>query len=188
MTRPEFMAARGTAGTAVGLASGLRRDVQGGAPVDSTFIIFKFLHIAMMFGAVAAAVIPEVVLHIVANSRDARAIATMAGIAERIGKVTPVFFVGGAVFGLLAAWAGQLDFTAPWLLATYVLFVLAMVTGILFSDPWVGRLKNAAVATGDGATAELQAVIDEPGAKIASAWLMSTIVAIIFLMVVKPGN
>ena len=152
------------------------------------FVIFKFLHIASMFAAVASAVIPEVVLHFVANTREPRGIATMAGVTERIGKVTPVFFVGGAVFGLLAAWTGQLDFTAPWLLATYVLFVIAMVTGILFSDPWVGRLHAAAVASGDGPTAELEAVIEERKAKIASAWLMLTIVVIISLMVFKPGN
>ncbi len=156
--------------------------------MDSTFVIFKFLHIGMMFAAVASAVIPEVLLHVVANTRDTRAIVTMAAIAERLGKLIPVFFVGGAVFGLLAAWSGELDFTAPWLLATYVLFVVAMVTGILFSDPWVGRLRTAAVASGDAPTAELQAVIDEPKAKIASAWLMLTLFVIIALMVFKPGN
>jgi hypothetical protein len=155
--------------------------------MDSPFIIFKFLHIAMMFFAVAAAVIPEVVLHVVANTRDIRAIATMAHIAERIGKVMPVFFVGGAIFGLLAAWAGQMDFTAPWLLATYVLFVLAIVTGILFSDPWVARLRTAAAASGEAPTAELETVIEERRAKIASAWLMLTIVVMIGLMVFKPG-
>ncbi len=156
--------------------------------MDSPFVVFKFLHIAMMFAAVASAVIPEVLLHVVANTRDTRAIVTMAGIAERLGKLIPVFFVGGAIFGLLAAWAGELNFTAPWLLATYVLFVVAIVTGVLFSDPWVGRLRTAAVASGDAPTAELQAVIDEPKAKIASAWLMLTLFVIIALMVFKPGN
>jgi hypothetical protein len=112
----------------------------------------------------------------------------MAGIAERIGKVMPILFVGGAIFGVLAAWSGEMDFTAPWLIATYVLFVAAMATGIAFSDPWVRRIGGAAAASGNGATPELDAVIDEPRAKIASAWLMFTIVAIIFLMVVKPGS
>lgn len=42
----------------------------------------------------------------------------MAGTAERIGKVTPISFVGRPVFGLIAAWAGQFNVTAPWL-ATY---------------------------------------------------------------------
>lgn len=82
-----------------------------------------------------------------------------------------------------------MDFTAPWLIATYILFIGAMLTGIVFTDPWVRRLRTAATtASGGEATAELNAVIDEPRAKIASAWLMFTIVAIIFLMVVKPGS
>lgn len=97
--------------------------------MDSPFIVFKFLHIALMFTAVASAVIPEVVLHAVENTRDTRSIITMAHIAERIGKVLPVLFIGGAIFGLLAAWTGQMDFTAPWLIATYVLFVTAIVAG-----------------------------------------------------------
>ena len=155
--------------------------------MDSPFILFKFLHIASMFAAVAAAVIPEVVLHIVANTRDTRAIITMTHVAERIGKFIPMFFIGGAIFGLLAAWFGELDFTAPWLLASYVLFVLAMITGILFSDPWVRRLQTAATASGDSTSAELQAVIDEPRAKFASAWLMGSVLVIIALMVFKPG-
>jgi hypothetical protein len=152
------------------------------------FTVFKFLHIAFMFTAVAGTVFPEVYLHFVASTREPRTIATVAHIAERIGKVIPVFFVGGAIFGLITAWTGELDFTAPWLLATYVLFVTAMAVGLLFSDPWVGRLRTAALASGDAPSAELSGVIDESRAKIASAWLMLTVVVIIALMVFKPGN
>jgi uncharacterized membrane protein len=152
------------------------------------FTLFKFLHIAFMFTAVAGTVFPEVFLHFVANTREPRTIATVAHIAERIGKVLPVFFIGGAIFGLITAWTGELDFTAPWLLATYVLFVTALAVGILFSDPWVARLRTAAVASGDAPSSELSAVIDESKAKIASGWLMLTVVVIIALMVFKPGN
>jgi small-conductance mechanosensitive channel len=143
-----------------------------------------------MFTAVAGTVVPEVVLHLVANTRDARAIATMAHVAERIGKVVPVFFVGGAVFGLLAAWVGSMNFLAPWLIATYILFVTATVVGMIFSDPWVARLRTAstaASASGDAASAELTTVIDEPRAKVASASLMLVILVMIALMVFKPG-
>ena len=150
-------------------------------------LVFKFLHIALMFSAVAATVIPEVVLHLVANTRDVRAIATMAHIAERIGKVVPVLFVSGAVFGLLAAWVGSMNFLAPWLIAAYVLFVTATVVGTLFTDPWVARLRTAAVASGDAPSAELIAVIDEPRSKVASAFLMLLVVVIIAIMVFKPG-
>ena len=152
------------------------------------FTLFKFLHIATMFAAVAGSVFPEVILHLVANTREPRSIATVAHMAERIGKILPVFFVGGAVFGLLAAFTGEMDFTAPWLLITYALFILAIVTGIFFTDPWVARLATAAAASGDTPSAELSAAIDEPRAKVASAWLMLTVVVIIFLMVFKPGN
>jgi len=61
-----------------------------------TFTLFKFLHILMMFIAVSAAVIPEVVLHWVSRSGDVGAIRVVAGIAARLGKLLPVFFVGGA--------------------------------------------------------------------------------------------
>jgi hypothetical protein len=158
------------------------------APVESPFIVLKFLHIATMFTAVAATVFPEVILHLVANTRDARAIATAAHVAERIGKVVPALFIGGAIFGLLAAWAGEMNFLAPWLIASYVLFVTAIVVGALFSDPWVGRLKTTAVASGDAPTAELEAVIDEPRAKAASAALMVILLVMIGLMVFKPGG
>jgi hypothetical protein len=101
--------------------------------------------------------------------------------------VLPAFFIAGAIFGLLAAWAGEMDFLAPWLIATYVLFVVAIVVGTLFTDPWVARLRSAAVASGDGPSSELTAVIDEPRAKAASAFLMLTVLVIIALMVFKPG-
>ena len=75
------------------------------------------------------------------------------------------------------------------LLAAYVLFVLATVIGILFSDPWVARLRTAAVASGDGQpSAELEAVIEEPRAKVASGVLMLIILVFIALMVFKPGG
>lgn len=156
--------------------------------MDSTFIVFKFLHIALMFVAVAGAIVPEVILHLVANTRDARAIATVAHIAERVGKVVPVIFVAGAVFGLLAAWTGQMDFTAPWLIATYVLFLGAIIVGTQFADPWVARLRTAAVASGDAASPELLSVIGDRRAMMASAWLMLTLFVIISLMVFKPGT
>ena len=90
------------------------------------FTLFKFLHILTMFIAVAGAVIPEVVLHWVAGSGDVRAIRVFASIAAHVGKLLPIFFVGGAIFGLLAAATGSLDFFQPWLIAAYVVFVGAM--------------------------------------------------------------
>ena len=153
------------------------------------FTLFKFLHILTMFAAVAAAVVPEVVLHRVAASGSVPAIRVVAGIAGTLGKLLPVLFVAGAVFGLLAALTGEMDFLQPWLLATYVIFVIAMVTGATTTGPWAERMHGLALASGpDSPSSELSATIHERRALIGSVVLMSAIVVIIFLMVVKPGS
>ena len=152
------------------------------------FTLFKFLHILTLFLAVASAAIPEVVLHRVAASNNVPAIRVVSGFASTLGKMLPIFFVGGAIFGLLAAFTGELNFLAPWLIAAYIVFVIAMVTGATITGPWTGKMSMAAEASPtDAPSAELLAVVHDRRALIGSVILMSAIVVIIFLMVVKPG-
>ena len=100
----------------------------------------------------------------------------------------PIFFIGGAIFGLLAALTGELNFLAPWLIAAYVVFVIAMVTGATITGPWTGKMSMAAEASPtDAPSPELLAVVHDRRALMGSVILMSAIVVIIFLMVVKPG-
>ncbi len=154
-----------------------------------TFTLFKFLHIITMFTAVSAAVIPEVVLHRVARSGDVAAIRVFAGIAASTAKLLPFLFVGGAIFGLVAAATGELNFFQPWLIAAYVVFVIAMVTGGAVTGPWTGRMASAAAASGsDGPSSDLVLVMHDGRAAIGSVVLLSSIALIIFLMVFKPGS
>ena len=153
------------------------------------FTLFKFLHIITMFTAVSAAVIPEVVLQWVARSGDAGAIRVFAGIAARIGKLLPIFFVGGAIFGLLTAATGGLNFFQPWLIGAYIVFVIAMFTGATITGPWAERMATTSAANGhEGLSPELVLVMHDRRAAIGSVVLMSSIVLIIFLMVFKPGS
>lgn len=153
------------------------------------FTLFKLLHILTMFLAVAAATFPEVALHWVARSGDVRAIRVFARIAARVGKVLPIFFIGGALFGLLAAATGSLDFFQPWLIAAYIVFVIAMVTGATTTGPWAMRMAVAADASGDDAPSpDLAIAIHDRRAIIGSIVLMTAIVVMIFLMVLKPGR
>ncbi len=153
------------------------------------FTLFKFLHVLTMFLAVASAVIPEVVLHRIAARNSVPATRAMADLAAKVGKVLPLLFVGGAIFGLLAATTGEIDFLAPWLIAAYVVFVIAMVTGATTTGPWAGRMADAAAASPDDApSAELAALSHDRRAVIGSVILLTSIVVIIFLMVVKPGG
>lgn len=153
------------------------------------FTLFKFLHVLTMFLAVASAVIPEVVLHRIAARNDVPATRVIADFANRVAKLLPVFFIGGAIFGLLAAATGEIDFLAPWLIAAYIVFIIAMVTGATTTGPWAGKMAAAAAASPEDAPSpELAALTHDRRALVGSVILMSSIVVIIFLMVVKPGS
>lgn len=153
------------------------------------FVLFKYLHVLTMFAAVAAAVVPELVLHAVARRRDVAGLRGFLPIAEKAGKLIPMLFVTGLIFGLIAAVAGEFDLLRPWLVASYVLFALAMGVGVLLSDPWAKRVGEAAFASPtDAPSADLQAAIHDRRGAIGSTILMTMIVVILFLMVVKPGG
>lgn len=153
------------------------------------FVLFKYLHVLTMFFAVAAALLPEVVLHVIARRGDVAGLRGFLPVAEKAGKATAPIFLLGLAFGLVAALAGQFDLLRPWLLASYVVFAVAMATGALVSGPWAQRVGKAAFASPtDAPSAELQAAVHDRRGVIASAVLMTAIVVIIFLMVAKPGG
>jgi hypothetical protein len=152
------------------------------------FLIFQFLHVITMFAAVAAAMLPEIVLHAIARRGDVAGLRAFAPISGTAGKLIPVLFVVGLIFGLIAAIVGQIDLLRPWLVASYVIFAIAMVTGAVMSGPWAVRLAEAAFASPtDAPSAELVAATHDRRGLISTAILMSSLVSIIFLMVVKPG-
>ncbi len=153
------------------------------------FLFFQFLHVLTMFAAVAAAMVPEVVLHVMARRGDVPALRAFLPIAERVGKAIPVLFVVGLVFGIVAAITGDIDLLRPWLIASYVVFAIAMATGALLSGPWSQRLATAAFGSPvDAPSDELRAATHDTRGFAASAILMTAVVVIVFLMVVKPGG
>jgi hypothetical protein len=153
------------------------------------FGILQFLHVLTMFAAVAAATMPELLLHRVGRSGDVEAIRTFSRLTQPLNKLIPLLFVVGLIFGLLAAWAGSIDFFRPWLLAAYVVFVIAMAVGGTMSGPWAERVGAAAFASGtDAPSAELAAAIHDRRGIVSTVVLMTALVVIVFLMVVKPGN
>jgi hypothetical protein len=153
------------------------------------FVLFKYLHILTMFAAVAAAFVPETWLHAIARRRDVAALRGYLPLASRVGALVPILFVAGLIFGLVAAWAGEIDFFRPWLIAAYVLFAIAMATGALVSAPWVARLSAAAeTSEGDQASPELAEALADRRGMISTTVLLSAIVVIVFLMVAQPGG
>jgi hypothetical protein len=140
-------------------------------------LILKFLHIAVMFTAVAISTGPELVLRGVARSGDVRAIRAGYAIADRIGKAIPPAFFIGVILGLLTAWAGGFNFLSAWLLIAYVLFVVAMI-------PHVAAL--AARSPDEAPSAELATALADRRAKVLFAVEALIVLAFIFDMVLKP--
>ena len=150
-------------------------------------MIFIYLHIIMMFAAVAVSIGSGLLLHRVAQSGDVRTIRTTFGLAKPFGQSTPILFIIGLIFGLLAAAAGSFNFLAPWLILSYGLFAAAMVVGTVVTKPWQQRVGKAAVLNqGDAPSADLQAAIGDQRGQL-GLWINTAlIVAIVFVMVAKP--
>ncbi len=153
------------------------------------FDLFQFLHVITMFGAVASALISEVLLHRVGRTSDVPGIRSFLNVVQDVAKLIPVLFILGAIFGFITIVAGQLDPTRPWLLASYVVFVIAMATGAIVGGRWARGIGEAAFAAqGNERTPELDAAVRDSSGTISSAVLLTAIVVIVFLMVVKPGG
>ncbi len=153
------------------------------------FDLFQFLHVITMFGAVASALISEVLLHRIGRTADVPGIRSFMNVMQDGAKLIPVQVILGAIFGVITIVAGQLDPTRPWLVASYVIFVVAMATGATVGARWARGIGEAAFAAqGTERTAELDAAVRDRSGTISSAVLLTSIVVIVFLMVVKPGN
>jgi hypothetical protein len=88
----------------------------------------------------------------------------------------------GVVGGALAAAYG-LDMMAPWLLGSYAAFTVLILVGFLLHSPWQAKVIAASAAP----SAELQSLLNAPSHKIASALSALSILALVFLMTVRPG-
>jgi hypothetical protein len=150
-------------------------------------LLFKFLHIGVMFVAVVVALGPELLLRGIGRSGDVRAIRVGYSLADRLGRAIPALFGIGLVFGLLTAWSQGLNFFAPWLLVSYVLFVVATVVGARFTTPHIAHVAElAGQSPNDSPSPELAAALADRRGDILFAFDAIIIVAFIFDMVLKP--
>lgn len=151
------------------------------------FLAFKYVHVLAMFFAIALALSTEQVVRRVAGSGDPRSIETAVSRSEPLNNASDALFGVGIVAGIIAALTGNMNLLAPWLILSYLAVAAAFAVGMLVIAPWAKRLHAAAAASTDGAaSAELRAVIDDPGARAGSRVLVGLIAVLVFLMVVQP--
>ena len=109
-------------------------------------LIFKVLHILLMFAAVTLLVGEHLFYAAAVWRRDVRALAAIRRLSVKpfyVADGAPVVAIGlllaGVVFGLLTALTGEFDLLAGWLIAAYVLMATILVFG---GSPWVRRLAR----------------------------------------------
>ena len=152
------------------------------------YSVLQFLHVLTMFAAVATALIGEVGLHLLGRSGNVAGIRAFMSSLGPVMNLSPILFVVGLLFGLAAAIVGGLNLLAPWLIASYVVFAIAMAVGAVVSGPWAVRVGQAAEASpADAPSTELAAALHDSRGAISTGILMTALVVIVFLMVVKPG-
>ena len=113
-----------------------------------------------------------------------RQVIALSEIGEKIANPLALISI---LFGIGAALAGQIDLTASWLIATYVLLGVAIGIGIFGGFRHIEQIKKAALASpSDAASDELVAAIKSRWT-FAVSFLPPLIMAtIILLMVLKP--
>lgn len=149
---------------------------------------FIFFHITMMVMGVGVSVGSELLLHRIAQTRDVRAIRTAFVLAKPLGTAPQVLFVFGMIFGLIAAFLGQFNLFAPWLLIAYVLLAIVLLVAGALIVPWSQRIAMAAASSGDAPSKELERLIKDQTARNAMWGTIGLIVLILFDMVIKPGG
>lgn len=150
-------------------------------------IVWKFLHIAAMFGAVSIFVGQGMLSAGIARTGDVRAIRRALAAEARFQPAGGALFVLGIVFGFVTALTGDFDLTAPWLLIAYGLVAVTFVTGIAYHGPRGKKLQALAEASSENElSAPLRTLIDSPSARVVVALDTLIWLAIVYVMVVKP--
>jgi small-conductance mechanosensitive channel len=152
--------------------------------------MFKLLHVLFVVFGIGFIIGPGFIVHRIVHSKDVRAIRTGLRIMIPIGKAGPPLMMAGAVMGLVAAYVGSYNFLAPWLIATYLIFITMVILGAAFHDPWLKRVLTAAEASPDDQMSPaLQEAVNTPkGGQIVVFAAPVAIMTFVILMVLKPFN
>ena len=144
-------------------------------------LVWKTLHILSMFFGVSLLFAYEVVFHRAAHRGNREAIAALAQQRALVDNVGIGAVMAGLVFGLLTAWTGGFDLTAPWLIIAYVLVLLIIVVG---AGPETAYAKRLAAAVAGGPE-EFEAARRDGRRNL--AWLSGLLYGLVIVdMVVKP--
>ena len=150
-------------------------------------LLLLWLHITTMIAAVTISYGPALLMRLAVRTNQVAVVRGALASTRPVGPFIPILYVAGGIFGLLTAINFGFNLLAPWLVIAYVLWVVAMLTGVLIHEPFSRRVGPVAAAAPDGPiSGELATLIADPREN-AAYWLdYVVVVAILFDMVVKP--
>ena len=119
----------------------------------------------------------------IARGGDAKVIHAYFSAAQPLSIAGGIGWILTALVGGALASAFGFPMTAPWLLGSYAAFAVLILSGFLLHSPWQAKVVAASAAPGP----ELQALLHAPSHRIASIVSVLSILALIFLMTVRPG-
>jgi hypothetical protein len=142
-----------------------------------------FLHILLFVFSFAFTAGISILLNRIARTRDAKTIHAVFSAASPLSLAGGIGWILTALAGAALAGAYGFEFTTPWLLWSYAAFAVLILTGFLLHRPWQSRVIAASAPPGP----ELDALLQSPQHRIASAISAISILTLLYLMTARPG-
>jgi hypothetical protein len=141
------------------------------------------LHILLIVFAFAFTAGFGILLDRVAASGDAKTIHSVFAAATPLSVAGGIGWLLAALAGGALAGALGLNMMAPWLIGSYVAFAVLILTGFLIHLPWQRKVIAASATPGP----ELTALLKAPSHNIGKVVSALAIIALIALMIARPG-
>lgn len=145
--------------------------------------VLLFLHILLFVFSFAFTAGISILANRVARTRDAATVHALFSAARPLSIAGGVGWVLTALVGGALANAYGIPMNAPWLLGSYAAFLVLILTGFLLHAPWQAKVIAASASPGP----HYEALLHSPVHRIASGLSAISVLAIVYLMVARPG-
>jgi hypothetical protein len=155
--------------------------------VVSLGLLLVFVHISLMFSAVAISYGPTLLFLIALRSGRTESVRAVGVAVAPVVRLIPIVYGLAAIAGVSAALVNEYNLLAPWLVISYVIFVALLTIGGAVAGPRLARVGQMVGPLPDGPLpAEVRATAMSGGFLWIELLDFLGLFAVIFVMVVKP--
>ena len=159
------------------------------AMMDSMYETALFLHILSAFIFFAGVAVAAIGVEVARRRRRPAEIAALLRVARAGVPLVAVGVLSGLAFGLWLVDLSGRSLTEAWIALTLVLYLAAAVLGVLGGRRAKGaRLLATRLAYEREASGDLQRLLDDRVARLLNYLAAVAVVAILALMIWKPGE